>query len=44
MPLIVPALLAPSLLLAPLAAPAQAPGKVYHIGHVASMDFSWPSA
>jgi hypothetical protein len=37
MRLIVLALLAPSLLLIPLAARAQPPGKVYHIGHVTIM-------
>ena len=42
MPLIVLALVAPSLLLVPLAAHAQSPGKVYHIGHVASVDFDQP--
>ena len=37
MRLIVLALLAPSLLLIPLAARAQPPGKVYHIGQVTIM-------
>jgi ABC-type uncharacterized transport system substrate-binding protein len=42
MRLVVLAILAPSLLLAPLAARAQQTGKVYHIGHVASVDFDQP--
>ncbi len=42
MRLIVLAVLAPSLLLIPLAARAQQPGKVYHIGHVTSVDFDQP--
>ena len=42
MRLIVLAILAPSLLLIPLAARAQQPGKVYHIGHVSSVDFDHP--
>jgi putative tryptophan/tyrosine transport system substrate-binding protein len=39
MRLIVLAMLAPSLLLIPLAANPQQPGKVYRIGHVTSVDF-----
>ena len=42
MRLIVLALLTPSLLLIPLAARAQPVGKVYHIGHVTSVDFDQP--
>ena len=41
MRLVVPAMLAASCLLAPLAAHAQQ-GKVYHVGHVASVDFDQP--
>jgi putative ABC transport system substrate-binding protein len=39
---IAPAILAASLLLTPLAAPAQRAGKIYHIGHVAAVDFDQP--
>jgi hypothetical protein len=42
MRLIVLALLAPSLLLIPLAARAQPPGRVYHIGHVTNVGFDQP--
>ncbi|MGH7303111.1 MAG: ABC transporter substrate-binding protein [Candidatus Rokuibacteriota bacterium] len=42
MRLIVLAIVAPGLVLAPLAAHAQPAGKVYHIGHVASVDFNDP--
>ena len=36
------AILAASLVLTPLAAPAQQAGKIYHIGHLASVDFDQP--
>jgi len=42
MRLMVLALLASSLLLIPRASHAQSPGKVYHIGHVSSVDFDQP--
>src|SRR5439155_1169213 len=42
MRLIVLAMLAPSLLLASFAAHAQPAGKVYHVGHVTSVDFDQP--
>ena len=42
MRLIVLAMLVPSLLLIPLAARAQPAGKVYHVGHVTSVDFDQP--
>ena len=42
MRLIVLSVLVPSLLLIPLAARAQPAGKVYHVGHVTSVDFDQP--
>jgi putative ABC transport system substrate-binding protein len=42
MRLAAPAILVASLLAAPVVAHAQQPGKIYHIGHVASVDFDQP--
>src|SRR5690242_2876346 len=42
MRLAAPAILVASLLMAPVAAHAQQAGKIYHIGHVASIDFDRP--
>jgi putative tryptophan/tyrosine transport system substrate-binding protein len=42
MRLAAPAILVASLLAAPVAAHAQQAGKIYHIGHVASVDFDQP--
>lgn len=42
MRLAAPAILVASLLMAPVAAHAQQPGKISHIGHVASVDFDQP--
>ena len=42
MRLAAPAILVASLLMAPVAAHAQQAGKIYHIGHVASVDFDQP--
>jgi hypothetical protein len=37
-----PAILVASLLMAPVAVRAPQAGKIYHIGHVASVDFDQP--